>query len=515
MIALTTTVLLVPCIAAIGLRASETVTSPVLLILLPVLLSMAISWAIAEIWKRRADGGPVLFDDLMIWGWLRNRRFERLLGRAEDFIGPDAGQADPRRRARELERLSAALEARDPRTHGHSRRVARHASQIARRLKLPAESVARIRTAALLHDVGKIRIPIRIIEKPGALTEAEFALVKTHSEQGSQLVAGMGDPELASIIRHHHERIDGGGYPDGLRGEEIPLGARIIAVADTFDAVTSARSYRGPRSHEDALALLDREAGAQLDPEAVSAFESRYSGRRPVAIAAAALGLGRQAAQTLIGLGTGASQVAAVGAAAVVIGTAPAANLTPRDEPDERPAQARQAASDPSRTEVAATAGGTVTATGSGPDRAQATGASDPARDGAIRGQGQAHGSDPRPGAGSGGGTEGAGGETGGSGDGEGTGDGGSGGSGGSGSEGGSSGSGSQGGSGSEGGSEGSGGSSGGSSGAAALQQTVQKVTQTVTDAVPTLPGKDPVSQGVNETVGSVKDILGKVTGKP
>ena len=346
MLGLTALVLVVPCLAAIGLRGSGLVTSPVLLVLIPVLVSVLFSHSIATVWKRRRAGSPLLFEDLMLWGWLRRRRFERLLARSEQFVGPDAGRGlTPKQRARELERLAGALEARDPRTHGHSRRVARHATSIARRLKLPEDEVARIRTAALLHDVGKIEVPWEILEKPGALTDQEFAQIKKHPAVGARLVEGMGDAELVAIVRHHHERIDGGGYPDGLVRGQIPVGARIIAVADTFDALTSARSYRPPRSHEEALAVLREEAGSQLDSRAVRAFDGRYSSNRPVALVAAALGLGRQAGQSMISFGTGASQVAAVGAAAAVIGASPAINADREKQQEEAPAIVREAGS--------------------------------------------------------------------------------------------------------------------------------------------------------------------------
>lgn len=491
-LALTALVLVVPCLAAIGLRWTGLVTSPVLLILVPVLVSVLFSHSIATLWKRRRTGSPLLFEDLMIWGWLRRRRFERLLAQSEQFVGPKAGRdLSPKQRARELERLAGALEARDPRTHGHSRRVARHATSIARRLKLPEDEVARIRTAALLHDVGKIEVPWEIIEKPGALTDQEFDQIKRHPAVGARLVEGMGDAELEAIVRHHHERIDGGGYPDGLVRGQIPIGARIIAVADTFDALTSARAYRSPRSHEEALAVLRDEAGSQLDPRAVRAFDGRYSNNRPVALVAAALGLGRQAGQSLISFGTGASQVAAVGAAAAVIGASPAIDADRGEQKQEAPAIVREAGS-PGEGPAAAT-GSTATA-GQQPDGQR----SQPAGGDGATGDGNGPGSD--------GAADGDGGTATGSG---GPGGGGSGGS-------------------TDGGSDGSGtespGGSGGSSGAAAdpvasavetVQKPVQQVMEQVTEAIPTLPAEDPVSQGVNETITGVKDTIGKLTGKP
>ena len=491
-LALTALVLVVPCLAAIGLRATGLVTSPVLLILIPVLLSVLFSHSISTFWKRRRSGSPLLFEDLMLWGWLRRRRFERLLSRSEQFVGPDAGRGlSPKQRARELERLAGALEARDPRTHGHSRRVARHATSIARGMKLPDEEVARIRTAALLHDVGKIEVPWEILEKPGVLTDQEFDEIKKHPAVGARLVEGMGDPELVAIVRHHHERIDGGGYPDGLVRGQIPVGARIIAVADTFDALTSARAYRSPRSHEEALAVLREEAGSQLDPRAVRAFDGRYSNKRPVALVAAALGLGRQAGQSLISFGTGASQVAAVGATAAVIGASPAINADREKQKEEAPAIVREAGSP---------AADPAAANGSSATDGQQADARSRQPDGGDKAAG--NGNDPGSGSGA-------------DGDGDtstGTGDPGGGGSGGST------------GGGSGGGGSGDPGGSGGSSGAAAdpvatavetVQKPVQQVTEQVTQAIPTLPGDDPVSQGVNDTVNGVKDTIGSLTGKP
>ena len=143
--------------------------------------------------------------------------------------------------------------------------------------------MARIRTAAAVHDVGKISTPREVLNKTGRLSEEEFAVIKRHPADGAAIVAEIGDPELTAMVRHHHERLDGRGYPDGLAGGEIPLGARIIAVADTFDAITSTRPYRAGARHKKALDTLRREAGAQLDPDAVAAFLRYYSGRRSVA----------------------------------------------------------------------------------------------------------------------------------------------------------------------------------------------------------------------------------------
>jgi len=169
----------------------------------------------------------------------------------------------------ELGRLVQRLEERHPRTHGHSRRVAAFSAAIATELGLSPRTVERIQTAALLHDIGKISTPAAIIDKPGSLDIDEYIEIKRHPEAGARMVAPLGDPELAAIVRHHHERFDGCGYPAALQGFEIPLGARIVAVADTLDALVSPRPYRLPTSKRRALELLREAAGGQLDPTVV------------------------------------------------------------------------------------------------------------------------------------------------------------------------------------------------------------------------------------------------------
>ena len=151
---------------------------------------------------------------------------------------------------------------------------------------LSAAEVAKVRTAAAMHDVGKLHTPRSILNKPGRLTDSEFALIKRHPVDGAVMAGGIGDPEITAMIRHHHERLDGHGYPDGLAGEDIPLGARIIAVADTFDAITSNRTYRRASHHKRALDVLSSEAGKQLDGDAVAAFRGYYRGQRTVALSA-------------------------------------------------------------------------------------------------------------------------------------------------------------------------------------------------------------------------------------
>jgi len=169
-----------------------------------------------------------------------------------------------------------ALEARAPGTVGHSRRVGIYAAGLARDAGLSRAEARRVKRAGALHDVGKTKVPSEILNKARPLSEEEQALVRSHAEIGAAMVADLADPDLTETIRHHHERFDGGGYPDGLARERIPLGARLVAVCDTFDALTSRRPYRPAIGFPEALDLLDREAGSQLDPALVTLFRERF-----------------------------------------------------------------------------------------------------------------------------------------------------------------------------------------------------------------------------------------------
>lgn len=172
-----------------------------------------------------------------------------------------------------IQAITAALDAKDRYTRGHSERVAFIASQIAMHSGLDAERCQRVHVAGLVHDVGKIGVPEAVLTKRGRLTDEEFGLIKLHPTIGHTILKGI--PLLADVnpaVLHHHERIDGRGYPHGLKGEEIPLFARMISVADTFDAMSSDRSYRPAMPREKVLAELHRSAGTQLDPALVEAF---------------------------------------------------------------------------------------------------------------------------------------------------------------------------------------------------------------------------------------------------
>jgi hypothetical protein len=326
----TLAVVVLPVLCVTFLSSRGTIGGFIPLLAAGMAISLLISTVGAAIWKTRPGSGDLLFSDLIVWGFVRRWHVDRRLSSAARLLGlpgDDQDAADdltPTRKMELLEQLAASLEGRDPYTHGHSRRVARHSVTMAKRMGLSHEQVVKIRTAAAIHDVGKIETPPEVLGKPGRLTDEEFEIVKRHPVDGARMVAGLGDPEITEMVLHHHERLDGGGYPGGLKGERIPLGARIIAVADTFDAITSARPYRPAKAHRMALDVLRAESGTQLDREAVEAFRSYYSGLRPVAVWAVFTSLPQRLFAGLFNdLGAGAvsaSKVMAVTAAGVVAG---------------------------------------------------------------------------------------------------------------------------------------------------------------------------------------------------
>jgi putative nucleotidyltransferase with HDIG domain len=176
-----------------------------------------------------------------------------------------------------LELMVKAIEARDPYTSGHSLRVSRIAGALAKAMALPAKQVEQIETAALLHDVGKIHQEYALVlRKAGGLSPEEAALMKTHPIRSSELVRTISGFRggVEASVRHHHENVDGSGYPDGLAGEAIPIGARIIMIADTADAMTTDRPYRSAMAYEELVAELDRYSGSQFDADLVRAFKT-------------------------------------------------------------------------------------------------------------------------------------------------------------------------------------------------------------------------------------------------
>ncbi|MFQ5924941.1 MAG: HD-GYP domain-containing protein [Dehalococcoidia bacterium] len=171
--------------------------------------------------------------------------------------------------------LATAIEAKDPYTEGHIDRVASYALSLGKEIGLSLREQQLLRKAAMLHDVGKLGVSESVLLKPGPLTKEEFNHVKTHTVVGEKICRPLQQDRLiAEVIRHHHERYDGKGYPDELAGEDIPLAARIMAVVDAYDALTSDRPYRGQLSQEEALQLLREETGRQFDPKLAVALIS-------------------------------------------------------------------------------------------------------------------------------------------------------------------------------------------------------------------------------------------------
>lgn len=204
---------------------------------------------------------------------------KRAYGRTSDQMGAQARALEAALSESEsaydstLRALSLALDVRDRETEGHAQRVARYMDLLARELRSPKLDVRTLRRGALLHDLGKIGIPDEILRKTGELDGSEWRVMKRHPAYGARILAGI--PYLsgaAEIVHHHHEHFDGSGYPDGLAGEEIPLGARIFALADALDAMTSDRPYRRAMSLEDAISEIERCSGKQFDPVMVGAF---------------------------------------------------------------------------------------------------------------------------------------------------------------------------------------------------------------------------------------------------
>ncbi|HSD76675.1 MAG TPA: HD-GYP domain-containing protein, partial [Solirubrobacteraceae bacterium] len=186
----------------------------------------------------------------------------------------DPGVQDPHpAHAAVVEALASALLERDRYTGEHSESVVEMARTVASTVGLDELETERVAMAALLHDIGKVAIPDRVLLKPGKLDAAEWELMKEHPVIGERIlraIPGMG--AVARIVRHEHEHFDGSGYPDGLRGEEIPIGSRIILACDTYSAMTTSRPYRDAMDHAEAVAELARYAGSQFDPKVTEAL---------------------------------------------------------------------------------------------------------------------------------------------------------------------------------------------------------------------------------------------------
>jgi putative nucleotidyltransferase with HDIG domain len=181
--------------------------------------------------------------------------------------------AEQQARLRAAENLIRIVDSKDTHTGDHSQAVAVLVEAIARELELDEETSEQLKLAALLHDVGKIAVPDALLRKPGCLEPDERRLVRAHVQFGHSLLEGLGIEPVDSWVLHHHEHWNGSGYPDGLAGEEIPFGSRVILVADAFDAMTSERCYRAASTAVQALTEIRLRSGTQFDPRVVSALE--------------------------------------------------------------------------------------------------------------------------------------------------------------------------------------------------------------------------------------------------
>ncbi len=171
--------------------------------------------------------------------------------------------------------LIAAVHERDCHTAAHCARVCRLAVHLGHRVRLDATEIELLHQAAALHDLGKIGIPDMVLLKAGGLDDDEWAVMRSHSERGARLIIAAGMPhaaELAEVVRHHHEHVDGSGYPDGLRGDAIPLLSRIVALADSFDAMCEPRSYRDAMPPQQALSIMQGECGTKFAPDLFALF---------------------------------------------------------------------------------------------------------------------------------------------------------------------------------------------------------------------------------------------------
>jgi putative nucleotidyltransferase with HDIG domain len=247
------------------------------------------------VWHAQPESDGHSFGDLMVWSWFRRRRAEdhlkqsaTVVGLARDGSFRDAGTVSLIERQAALADMAVSLDAKSTFTVGHSKRVQEHARDIADELELSVEDTDALAIAALLHNVGNLAIPEEVLRKTDELTDAERTLIEQHVELGASLAmtAGLERP-VVDAIQHHHERWDGAGYPDRLSGEDIPLLARVLAVAESYDAMTSTRPYRHGLSRAEAIAELRSGAGSQFDPAVVEALVATLPSERGILAAAA------------------------------------------------------------------------------------------------------------------------------------------------------------------------------------------------------------------------------------
>ena len=216
--------------------------------------------------KRHFSTGPDAFDEIY-------RRLEQFTRSLIEHGDGDAGDPVPPAVVDTVTSLALAIDAKDHYTQGHSQKVSAYSVMIAHALRMNQAEVEEIRLAGLLHDIGKVGIPETILNKSGPLDATEWATMKTHTELGAKILEPLAAMNrIREMVRHHHEFYDGTGYPDRLTADQIPLGARVIAIADAYDTITSERTYKKARNPEEAFSELERCAANQFDPEIVRGF---------------------------------------------------------------------------------------------------------------------------------------------------------------------------------------------------------------------------------------------------
>jgi putative nucleotidyltransferase with HDIG domain len=204
-----------------------------------------------------------------------------------DVTGADLVAAEEAFLGAHVRALTLSLARKDEYTEEHTRRVALRAVQVAEELGLTGGRLRALATGALVHDIGKLSVPDSILQKPGPLTDEEFAIIKRHPEWGDKMLVDLGfGPEVRHLVRDHHERLNGSGYPHGYDGALISFDARILAVCDVYDALISRRVYRDAWTEDRAVALLREESGTSFDPKCVAALERVLSRERAPAAAA-------------------------------------------------------------------------------------------------------------------------------------------------------------------------------------------------------------------------------------